>query len=82
MLRKMLATFYFLSHYNTLIYSSLAVALTIHGNSFTGTLEPLCEVRDQRRIENDFEIYLMYLFSDCASEPPKVQCSCCDLCYP
>ena len=44
-----------------------------------GTLEALCEVRDNRRIENQFEIYLLFLYADCL-EPVQVECSCCS-CY-
>lgn len=54
------------------------VALTLEGNLFTGTLEPLCEVRDERRQE--YEIYLQFMFAECEGDDPLVDCSCC-VCY-
>ena len=55
-----------------------SVALTLEGNLFTGTLEPLCDVRDERRLE--YEIYLNFMFAECGGEDPLVECSCC-VCY-
>jgi hypothetical protein len=50
----------------------------VEGNLFTGTLEPLCEVRDERRLE--YEIYLEFMFAASVGDDPLVDCSCC-VCY-
>jgi hypothetical protein len=38
----------------------------VEGNLFTGTLEPLYEVRDERRL--DYEIYLEFMFAACVGD--------------
>jgi len=55
------------------------IVLSIQENGVSGTLEPLCEVRDERR--ESFEEYLSVIESDCNGDPPPVECSCC-LCFP
>ena len=55
-------------------------ALTIQENNLTGTLEPLCEVRDDVLVDNEADMYLRFIFADCAGDPPEVECSCC-LCF-
>lgn len=52
------------------------VALNLDGNIFTGTLEPLCEIRDERRV--DYEIYLEFISAECGPLRPLVECSCCE----
>lgn len=50
--------------------------LSIQGNMLTGSLQSLCEAREDRR--KDYESYLASMIeSDCLGEPPEVSCSCC-----
>ena len=60
---------------NSSTLSFFSVALTVEGNMFTGSLESLCEVRDERR--QNYEIYLQFLIADCGGDDPLVDCSCC-----
>eukprot|EP00934_Nitzschia_sp_Nitz4_P003053 Nitzschia sp. Nitz4//scaffold249_size28687//7235//8690//NITZ4_008116-RA/size28687-snap-gene-0.2-mRNA-1//1//CDS//3329544014//3043//frame0 len=50
-------------------------ALTIQDNLFTGSLEELCAVVDERRAENP--MYLMFMYAECSGSDPMVTCSCC-----
>ena len=56
-------------------------ALAIQENDLTGTLEPLCDVRDDVLIDNEADVYLEFLSADCNGDPPEVTCSCCE-CFP
>lgn len=50
--------------------------LSIQGNKLEGSLEKLCDARDDRRVQ--FESYLALMVeADCLEEPQKVICSCC-----
>jgi len=50
--------------------------LSIRGNQLTGSLESLCNARDERR--DQFASYLaLNLEADCLEDPPEVICSCC-----
>ena len=50
--------------------------LSIQENDLRGSLEDLCDARDDRRAE--YESYLALMVeADCLGEPPKVICSCC-----
>eukprot|EP00980_Cylindrotheca_fusiformis_P025242 scaffold13311_cov161-Cylindrotheca_fusiformis.AAC.8 len=50
-------------------------ALTLQGNDFEGSLEPLCDVIEER--QDEFPNYLSFLFADSCGNPPSVTCSCC-----
>jgi len=54
-------------------------ALTLENNKFTGSMEDLCDVLDERR-KND-TIYLQFFQTDCAGDMPEVYCPCCSICY-
>lgn len=54
------------------------VALTVNNNGFTGNMEEICAVYEERREE--FDIYLEYFHVDCLGDPPPVLCSCC-ICF-
>ena len=62
-------------------HAPCAVLLTLENNSFTGSLETLCSVAEERRVQNNFPEYLQFVHTDCAGSTPKVQCSCCK-CFP
>jgi len=49
--------------------------LSIYDNQLEGSLEELCDVRDDRRLQ--FESYLTLVEADCFEETPEVTCSCC-----
>lgn len=50
--------------------------LSIQGNQLQGSIEELCDVRDDRRVQ--FESYLSLMVeADCLGVPPEVACSCC-----
>jgi len=51
------------------------VELSIQDNQVVGSLEKLCDVRDNRRLQ--FESYLTLVEADCLGESPEVTCSCC-----
>mmetsp|Transcript_19094 Transcript_19094/g.47194 ORF Transcript_19094/g.47194 Transcript_19094/m.47194 type:complete len:388 (-) Transcript_19094:364-1527(-) len=50
-------------------------AFSIQNNGLTGTLEPICNVLDDRR--QTFPSYGGFLFADCGGDSPPVACSCC-----
>ncbi|CAJ1951730.1 unnamed protein product [Cylindrotheca closterium] len=50
-------------------------AFSIQNNGLTGTLEPICNVLDDRR--QSFPSYGGFLFADCGGDAPPVACSCC-----
>lgn len=50
-------------------------AFSIQNNGFTGTLDPICNVLDDRR--QTFPNYAGFLFADCGGTSPPVVCSCC-----
>ncbi|KAL3936354.1 MAG: hypothetical protein SGBAC_008317 [Bacillariaceae sp.] len=50
-------------------------AFSIQNNDLTGTLEPICNVLDDRR--QTFPSYAGFLFADCGATSPPVACSCC-----
>ena len=52
-------------------------ALTMQENFLTGSLEALCEIRDDVLIDGEAGMYLRFLFADCAGDPPEIECSCC-----
>lgn len=47
-------------------------------NDLTGSVEQVCAVVEQRRIDNDFPGYLQFFWVDCKGNPPPVECSCCE----
>lgn len=50
--------------------------LSIHGNNMQGSIQELCDARDDRRVQ--FESYLALVAeADCLGDPPEVICSCC-----
>lgn len=49
--------------------------LSIQDNAVQGSLESLCDARDERRTE--YESYLATVEADCLGQPPEVICSCC-----
>lgn len=50
--------------------------LSIQGNNLQGSLEKLCDARDDRRVQ--FESYLALMVeADCLGKSPEVICSCC-----
>jgi len=52
------------------------VTLQVHGNDFTGSLQEICNIRPDRRKENN--LYLRFLSADCKDEDsPEVACDCC-----
>jgi hypothetical protein len=53
------------------------VMVTMENNGFTGTVEPICNVIPERRVSNNYAIYLRFFYVDCAGDPPPVECSCC-----
>lgn len=53
------------------------VALTLERNQLTGTVEPICDVLEDRRDANNFTIYLRFFHVDCAGNNPEIECSCC-----
>lgn len=55
-----------------------AVGLSIQGNELQGSLNALCDVRDERRQE--YAEYLTILDADCEGTSPAVECSCC-MCF-
>jgi len=50
--------------------------LSIHGNNIQGSLQALCDVRDERRLQY-FSYLAQMIEADCLGKPPKVLCSCC-----
>jgi hypothetical protein len=66
-----------LSLSNIAVTISLTVMVTMGNNGFTGTVEPICDVIPERRVSNNYAIYLRFFYVDCAGDPPPVECSCC-----
>ena len=60
------------------VYCMVIVAFSVEGNLFTGTLEPLCAVREERR--QNYGVYLQFIFAECGGGHPLVNCTCC-VCY-
>lgn len=55
---------------------------TMLNNDLVGSMQPICDVVDQRRISNGFPGYLQFFWVDCLGNPPPVECSCCDCVEP
>lgn len=58
-----------------LFASCSSVSLYLEKNLFEGSLEPICDVLDERR--DDFDLYLRLINADCSGDSPQVECSCC-----
>jgi len=76
--RSMSTMCYFLLYFSqrTDFLVCFTAGLSIRGNQLTGSLESLCNARDERR--DQFASYLaLNLEADCLEDPPEVICSCC-----
>ena len=61
-----------------LLYSFVA-GLSIQGNNLQGSLETLCDERDDHRVQ--FESYFTSMVeADCLGEPREAICLCC-MCF-
>ena len=62
-----------------LLHFTFTAAISVQGNDLRGSLDKLCNVKDDRRVQ--FDSYLtLAVEADCHGDPPKVDCKCCTAC--